>query len=150
MTVDSPRTRLRGKAQKTKLLQVPEIGRWSLWADEDMEPESVTLVPSHVILNMEINATKQLPEHAVVAKVENESARFIVPRAIAPKEFVAPFWYLRVVDKKEDANFELVDKVVKCPACFIEGDARKAKPQPKVITIPVAVNKKRIAKLQGA
>ena len=30
------------------------------------------------------------------------------------------------VDKKEDANFELVDKVVKCPACFIEGEERKA------------------------
>ena len=89
---------------------------------------------------------KKMPENAVVARVSDESARFIVPRASASREFVAPFWYLRVVDKCEEANFELVEKNVKCPACFPGGCEKKAKPPAKIVTIPVVINTKRVAK----
>ena len=114
----------------------------SVWSNARYDKGDITLVPSTLNVCAETNPQKALKTGAIVATIAAQQTRFVLLRASASKEFVAPFWHVRVVHMQGDANCML--KTIDM-SCQVPHEKSSKADKPRIVNIPIIVNTKVIS-----
>ena len=81
---------------------------------------TVVFPPCTTFLVMDATRDAKLTPKVVTVNSGTDGPRVILAE-VHSKDFCAPFWSLRRVNKKENANCEIIDKYVECAAPKIQG-----------------------------
>ena len=126
---------------KVWIMSAPEK---KVLSNAEVQKGDMIIVPATMLIEVhEIGSKHTCPRKSIECKSEDMGLRFFLNPQSNSKEFVNPFWNIKMVGKREEANMELEERVyrMKLPT----GGIKNCNPE-QGIQVFVAVNTKKIVK----